>query len=75
MDFTKEELEIIGHALMLRESRMLADSEAYKSQKNLEAQKDCLDEWRKTNKLHDKIDSLARSLHNDQCDKKLLNYD
>jgi hypothetical protein len=61
-DFTKEELDIICHSLRLRESRMLADSELYKAQRNLEAQKDCLDEWRKTHKLHEKIGALAQSL-------------
>lgn len=60
--FTKEEFEIIRHALTLRESAMLRDAEAYRDQKNLEAQKDCMNEWRKTHALNEKICAMARSL-------------
>ena len=66
--FTKEEFEIIRHALTLRESAMLRDAEAYRDQRtiygtpNLEAQKDCMNEWRKTHALNEKICAMARSL-------------
>jgi hypothetical protein len=62
MDFTKEELEIIRMSLTLRECRMLGDAELYKKQGNPEAQKDCIDEWRKTSKLNNKVFNLVRSL-------------
>ena len=55
MKFSKEELEIIGNALMGRETRMLHDADLYRDQRNLEAQKDCLDEWRKAHNLHERI--------------------
>ena len=66
--FNKEELEVISHALTLRESAMLRDAEAYRDQRtiygtpNLEAQKDCMDEWRKTHKLNEKVRELVRDL-------------
>lgn len=62
MILSKEELEIIGSALGERESRMLADAELYKKQGNREAQMDCINEWRKANKLHERVDALARFL-------------
>lgn len=55
IELTKEELDIVCHSLTLRENAMLRDAEAYRDQKNLEAQKDCMDEWRKTDKLHERI--------------------
>ena len=55
VELTKEELDIVCHALMLRENAMLRDAEAYRDQKNLEAQKDCMNEWHKTNKLHERL--------------------
>lgn len=55
VEFTREELDIICHALMLRENAMLRDAEAYRDQKNLEAQQDCMNEWRKTDKLHERL--------------------
>ena len=61
VDFTKEELDIICHALTLRESAMLRDAEAYRDQRtiygtpNLEAQRDCMTEWRKTDRLHERL--------------------
>lgn len=61
VEFTKEELDIVCHALMLRENAMLRDAEAYRDQRtiygtpNLEAQKDCMNEWRNTNKLHERL--------------------
>lgn len=69
MDFTKEELEIISHALNLRECRMIDYIEAYKSQNNIEAQKDCMNEFRKTTVLNNKIRELARSLHTADVNK------
>lgn len=59
---TQSEIEIIKHALMLRESRMLSDADAYKEQNNPDAQKDCLDEWRKTHQLADRFYTLAQFL-------------
>lgn len=53
--FTKEELGIIINSLTLRESAMLRDAEAYRDQKNVDAQKDCLNEFHKAHKLRDKI--------------------
>ena len=55
VELTKEELDIVCHALTLRENAMLRDAETYRDQKNLEAQKDCMDEWRKTDKLHERL--------------------
>lgn len=60
--FTKEEFEIISHALTMRESAMLRDADAYKAQKNLDAQMDCINEWRKTHKLNEKVRELVRDL-------------
>ena len=57
--FTKEEYEIIRHALTLRESAMLRDAEAYRDQINFEAEKDCMVEWRKTHTLNEKIYQMA----------------
>ena len=55
MKFTEEELEIIKNALISRMCQMLRDAELYKKQQNLEAQKDCYNEFRKSRKLYDKI--------------------
>jgi len=55
VELTKEELDIVCHALTLRENAMLRDAEAYRDQKNLEAQEDCMDEWRKTYKLNERL--------------------
>ena len=55
---TKDELKIICHALMMRESRLLDDVEAYKKQRNPDAVKDCVDSWRKTYTLHEKMQEL-----------------
>ena len=59
MNFTEEELSIIKHALMLRSNVMLRDAETYKANHDVESVKDCMEEFRKTNKLYDKIYSLA----------------
>ena len=64
--FTKEEFDVISHALTLRESAMLRDAEAYRDQHNLDAQKDCMDEWRKTHILNEKISAMARTLHKEK---------
>ena len=61
MNFTKEELEIISHALMLRECRMLGDAEVYRDDGNKEAQADCMQEWRKTHNLNEKIYQLKNA--------------
>lgn len=53
--FTPEELTIIKNALNQLSSRLLADVEAYRDQGNKEAQKDALFEWRKVNKLYNKL--------------------
>lgn len=53
--FSTEELTIIETALMRHSCRLLADVEAYRDQGNKEAQKDALSEWRKVNKLYDKV--------------------
>ena len=62
MELSKEELEIIGSALGERESRMLRDAGLYKKQGNREAQMDCISEWRKAYKLHERVTTLVRSL-------------
>lgn len=58
---TKEELEVIKYALMDRECRMLRDADTYKAQKNLDAQKDCLDEWRKAHNLAERLSNNCES--------------
>lgn len=55
MTLNREELEIIRNALMLQESAMLKDCEAYKAQKDTEARNDCINGWRKTHKLGEKV--------------------
>lgn len=50
-----EELTMIRYALMNLSIRMLADVEAYRNQGNKEAQEDALSEWRKIEKLEDKV--------------------
>lgn len=62
MELSKEELEIIGCALGEREARMLGYAELYKNQGNREAQMDCINEWRKAYKLHERVTTLVRSL-------------
>ena len=62
MEFSKEELEIISFSLIERQTRMMSDAEAYKKLGNPEAQMDCINEWRKANKLYEKVRSLVRSL-------------
>lgn len=57
-NLTKDELNIICHALMMRECRLLGDVEAYKKQSNPDAVKDCIDSWRKTYTLHEKMQEL-----------------
>ena len=61
VELTKEELDIICHGLTLRESAMLRDAEAYRDQRtiygtpNLECQQDCMNEWRNTDRLHERL--------------------
>lgn len=58
---TTEELEVIRYALMDRECRMLRDADTYKAQKNVDAQKDCLDEWRKAHNLTERFSNNSES--------------
>ena len=55
LNFTDEELLIIESGLQDRVYRMLTDANAYKRNGNVEAQKDCLNEWHLAQNLLDKI--------------------
>jgi hypothetical protein len=56
-NFTKEELLIIKSGLQDRAYRMLNDANAYKRNGNVEAQKDCLNEWHLAQDLLKKVEN------------------
>ena len=55
MKFTRDELDILIHALFGRENAMFRDYEAYKKTSNKEAMMDCLVEMRKARDIRNKL--------------------